>query len=333
MVLKLHASDRGTTMKARAMVIHRFGGPEEFKLEEVDIPDPASGQLLVGVVASGTNPVEAKLRADGSWAGLTPPVVLGYEVSGVVAKIGPCVTDFLPGDEVYYTPEIRDNPYGSYCELNLVSAAIVAHKPKNLDHYAAAAVPLAGGTAWEGIMRRLKVRLGETILIHGGAGGVGSFAVQFAKVAGARVIASASTANQQALVDLGVDNPVDYQKEDATEAAVRITAGKGVDVVFDTVGKDLVGRSLHAIRPFGRIACILPPGGDLSSLSGRNLTLHGIMLTRERQRLEELRIVLEQGKVRPLIEAVLPLEEVAKAHQRLEAGHGRGKIVLRVAKT
>jgi NADPH2:quinone reductase len=213
----------------------------------------------------------------------------------------------------------------------LVAAAIVARKPKNLDHYSAAAVPLAGGTAWEGIMRRLQVRLGETVLIYGGAGGIGSFAVQLAKAAGARVLASASTANQPTLRDLGVDNPVDYQKEDPIETALQLTNERGVDAVFDTVGKDLVSRSLRAIRPFGRIACALPPGGDLTPLNGKNVTLHGIMLTRERQRLDELRDVIEQGKVRPLIDAVLPLEDVAKAHQRLDSGHGRCKIVLRVA--
>jgi NADPH2:quinone reductase len=313
------------------MVTRRFGGPNEFALEEIDVPDPGPDQLLVRVVASGTNPVDAKLRADGSRMGLSPPVVLGLEASGIVEKIGHCVTDFVPGDEVYYTPEIFGNSQGTYAELNLVRAAIVARKPKNLDHYTAAAVPLAGGTAWEGIMRRLQVRLGETVLIHGGAGGVGSFAVQLAKAAGARVLASASTANQQTLKDLGVDNPVDYQKEDPIEASLQLTGSSGVDAVFDTVGKDLVGRSLRATRPFGRIACILPPGGDLTSLYGRNLTLHGIMLTRERQRLKELRTVIEQGKLRPLVEAVLPLEDVAKAHERLESGHGRGKVVLRVA--
>jgi NADPH2:quinone reductase len=318
-------------VKARAMVTPRFGGPNEFTLEDIDIPDPGPGQLLVRVVASGTNPIDAKLRADGTWAKLSPPVVFGYDVSGVVEKIGSCVTDFVPGDEVYYTPEILGNSRGSYAELNLVQTAIVARKPKNLDHYAAAAVPLAGGTAWEGIMRRLQLRLGETVLIHGGAGGVGSFAVQLAKAAGALVLASASTANLQTLRNLGVDNPVDYQKEDPIETALQLTDGRGVDAVFDTVGKDLVSRSLRAIRPFGRIACSLPPGGDLTPLNGKNVTLHGITLTRERQRLEELRAVIEQGKVRPLIDAVLPLEDVAKAHQRLDSGHGRGKIVLRVA--
>lgn len=318
-------------MKARSMVIHDFGGPDKFKLEQIEIPEPGPGQLVVRVVASGTNPVDAKLRANGTWASLSPPVVLGFEVSGVVEKVGPCVTDFTTGDEVYYTPEIVGNSRGSYAELNLVSAAIVARKPKNLDHCAAAAVPLAGGTAWEGVMRRLQVGLGETVLIHGGAGGVGSFAVQLAKASGARVIATAGTANQKTLQDLGVDQAVDYQKQDPAETALQCTDGKGVDAVFDTVGSDLVGKSLRAIRPHGRIACILPPGGDLSSLYVRNLALHGIMLTRERQRLEELRTVIEQGKVRPLVEAVLPLEDVAKAHQRLDSGHGRGKIVLHVS--
>jgi NADPH2:quinone reductase len=317
-------------MKAKAMVIHSFGGPTEFRLEEIEVPDPRPGEMLVRVIASGTNPIDAKLRANGAWAGLTPPVVLGYDASGVVEKVGPCVTDFAPGDEVYYTPEIFGNPRGTYASLNVVPAAIVARKPNNLDHYSAAAVPLAGGTAWEALMRRLQVCLGETVLIYGGAGGVGSFAVQIAKAAGARVLATAGNSNQQTLRDLGADVPIDYTKEDASEVALRVTDGKGVDVLFDTVGGDLIARSLHATSPFGRLACILPPGGDLASLYMRNLTLHGILLTRERRRLEEMRTVIEQGKLRPLIEEVLPLEQVAKAHERLDSGHGRGKIVLRI---
>src|SRR5581483_5789151 len=287
-------------------------------------------ELLVRVIAASTNPVDAKLRANGAWAGLKPPVVLGYDASGIVEGVGPCVTDFAPGDEVYYTPEIFGNPLGTYAALNVVPAAIVARKPKDLDHYSAAAVPLAGGTAWEAVMRRLRVGLGETVLIHGGAGGVGSFAVQIAKAAGAQVFATSSTSNQQTLRDLGVDVPIDYTKEQAFEVALRLTDGNGVDAVFDTVGGDLISRSLPATRSFGRLACILPAAGDLAALYMRNLTLHGILLTRERRRLEELRTVIEQGKLRPLIDEVLPLEQVAKAHDRLDSGHGRGKIVLRI---
>lgn len=313
----------------RAMVTPRFGGPELF--EERDVPDAVAGpgQVLVRVHASGTNPVDAKLRQDGRWAGFSPPVVLGYDVSGVVQAVGPGVTDFQVGDEVFYTPEIFGNPAGSYAELNAAPAAIVAHKPKNLSHAEAAAVPLAGGTAWEALVRRLQLRAGETVLIHGGAGGVGSFAIQMARALGARVIATAGPDNQATLRELGAHVAVDYRKDDVAALALRETGGVGVDAVLDCVGGQ-VPASVGATRPFGRIATILGVSGDLGALSFKNQTLHGVFLTRERKRLEELRPLLERGQVKPLVDAVLPLAKVADAHRRLDSGHGRGKVVLAV---
>jgi NADPH2:quinone reductase len=315
----------------RAMIIPAFGGPDVFQIQDLPIPKPRAGEMLVRVIASGTNPVDAKIRTSGYWAKITPPAVLGYDVSGVVDELGPGVTDFAVGDEVFYTPEIFENLYGSYAEFNLVPAAIVARKPRNLSHIEAAAVPLAGGTAWEAVIRRLDLRLWETILIHGGAGGVGSFAVQFAKATGARVIATASASNQDTLRELGADVCIDYRQTDVTETVLRETGGKGVDAVFDTVGGALIAQSLQMVRPFGRLATILGPQGDLTPLYTRNLTLHGVFLTRERARLEEMTPLLVRGVVKPLIDQVLPLEDVAKAHERLDSSHGRGKIVLRVA--
>ena len=315
----------------RAMVIPRFGGPDVFEAREIDRPEPADDEVLVRVVCSGTNPVDAKLRQNAAWAGLEPPLVLGYDVSGVVEAVGRKVTDFKPGDEVYYTPEIFGNTLGSYAEYNVAPASIIAHKPHNLSHAEAAAVPLAGGTAWEAIVRRLQVRPGETVLIHGGAGGVGSFAVQMAKAAGARVLATAGTRNQEVLRDLGADVTIDYTSEDAAEIALQETAGKGVDATFDTAGGDLIAKSIPATRPFGRLACILTPAGTLGGLASKNQTLFGIFLMREADRLREMTQAIEQGKVWPLVDQVLPLEEVGKAHQRLDSGHGTGKVILRVA--
>ncbi|MEJ2687691.1 MAG: zinc-dependent alcohol dehydrogenase family protein [Gammaproteobacteria bacterium] len=314
-----------------AMVLSRFGGPELFEVRDIERPTPGPGQLLVKVIASGTNPVDAKLRADGSWAHLQPPVVLGYDAAGVVEDIGVGVTDFQIGDEVYYTPEIFANPQGTYAEYNTVPASLVGQKPQNLSFEEAAAVPLAGGTAWDAVIRRLQVRAGETVLIQGGAGGVGSFAVQFAKAAGARVLASAGSTNQDTLRELGADIVIDYRKENPTEVALDQTRGQGVDALFDIEGPDLVARSLPAVRPGGRVACVLAPQGDLSLLYPKNITLHGVFLTRERARLEQMRPLFERGQVKPLMDTVLPLEQVASAHQRLDSGHGRGKVVLRVA--
>lgn len=316
----------------RAMVITAFGGPELFELREVERPSPGPGEVLVRVVASGTNPVDAKIRAAGAWAQIAPPAVLGYDVSGVVEAVGPGVRDLAPGDEVFYTPEIFGNQSGSYAEYNVAPASIVARKPRGMSHVEAAAVPLAGGTAWEAVVRRLAVKPGETVLIHGGAGGVGSFAVQFARAAGARVLASAGAANQELLRGLGVDRPIDYTSEDPADVALKETGGAGVDAVFDTVGGDLVAKSLRATRPGGRLACILAPRGDLSQLYIKNQTLHGVFLTREGARLREMTPLFERGLASPLIAGVLPLEQVAEAHRRLDSGHGAGKLILAIAK-
>ena len=315
----------------RAVVLTAFGGPERLELQEVEKPAPGPGEILVRVMAAGTNPVDAKIRANGRWAGIEPPVILGYDAAGVVEAVGPGVSDFQPGDEVYYTPEIFGNRWGTYAAYNVVPASIVARKPAGLSFAEAAAIPLAGGTAWEAIVRRLQVRPGETVLIHGAAGGVGSFAVQFAKAAGARVLATASAANLETLRQLGADVAIDYRQQDVVEVALAETGGQGVDAAFEVEGDNLVARVLPAVRPFGRVACILRPQGDLGPLCFKNVTLYGIFLTRERRRLEEMRPLFERGQVRPLIDRVLPLEDVRQAHQRLDTAHGRGKIVLRVA--
>jgi NADPH2:quinone reductase len=314
----------------RAMVIPRFGGPEVFELWDWPKPSPAPGEILVHIVASGANPVDAKIRQHGTWAGITPPAVLGYDASGIVAGVGTGVMEFKEGDAVYYTPEIFGNHLGTYAEYNVVPARIVAPRPFGLSHIEAAAVPLAGGTAWEAVVRRLRIQVGETLLIHGGAGGVGSFAVQIAKAAGAYVLASAGPANQTALRTLGADVAIDYEHEDVAGAALRETHGRGVDAVFDTAGGNII-RSLPATRPFGRLATILGVEGDLTQLHLRNQTLHGIFLTRERERLERIGAVLGRDQVRPWVTDVLQLEQVSKAHERLDSGHGSGKIVLRVS--
>jgi NADPH2:quinone reductase len=312
----------------RAMILPRFGGPELFEQRDVPAPTPGPGELLVRIVASGTNPVDAKIRASGSWAGVTPPAIIGYDASGVVEGLGAGVKGVKAGDEVYFTPEILGNPHGTYAEQTVVPAAIVAPKPRGLTHVEAAAIPLAAGTAWDALVRRLAVRPGETVLVHGGAGGVGTFAIQIARAAGARVIATAGPENQATLRELGADVCVDYRRDDPAAVALRETGGAGVDAVLSTVGGDTIVRSLPATRPGGRLATILGVSGDLSALYPRNLTLHGVFLTREGQRLRELAALVEQGKLRPVVDAVLPLAKVGEAHRRLDSGHGRGKVVL-----
>src|SRR5215218_5434142 len=219
------------------MVTPQFGGSYLFEEQEVERPRPGAGEVLVRVVAAGANPVDAKFRAAGDSIGLEAPIVLGADISGVVDEVEVGVTDLEPGDEVYYTPEVfGPGSNGAYAEYHAVKADIVAKKPPSLSHEEAAAVPLAGGTAYEAIVRRLAVRVGETILIHGGAGGVGSFAIQIAKAAGARILESAGTHNQETLKELGVNVAIDYTSEDVFEVALDDTGGEGVDAVLDTAG-------------------------------------------------------------------------------------------------
>lgn len=314
----------------RAMVLPKFGDRNLFELREVEKPQIGVNDVLVKIIAAAVNPVDAKIRASGYWGSAELPIVLGYDAAGIVEEVGKGVTDFRQGDEVYYTPKLRDNPLGTYAEYNSVEASIISLKPKNLSFEEAAAIPLAGGTAWDAVIRRIKIKPGETILIHGAAGGVGTFAVQFAKAAGAKVIATASIKNHDVLHGLGADIIIDYHEKDAAEMALEVTGGKGVDAAFDIQGDDIVSRCLPGIRPFGRVACILPPKGDLTLLYRNNITLHGVFITRDRKRLEEMSEVFEMGMAKPVIDKILPLEEVAKAHERMESHHGLGKIVLKV---
>jgi NADPH:quinone reductase len=314
----------------RAMVLPKFGDAELFQLKDIPKPSPGSGEILVKVIAASVNPVDAKIRENGQWAKLNPPVVLGYDAAGIVEELGEGVTEFKVGDEVYFSPEIFGNQLGSNAEYNVVKTNIVAKKPKGLSFEEAAAIPLAGGTAWDAIVRRLKVTPGETVLIHGAAGGVGSFALQFAKAAGAKVIATASKANHSLLKELGADVVIDYNNHNLNDEVIEEANGIGVDAAFDIQGNDVGSRCVACTRPFGRIAVILTPQGSLGSISTKNITLHGIFLMRETKRLEEMAKLFERKQASVVIDEVLPLTEISKAHKRMDSQHGKGKIVIKI---
>jgi NADPH2:quinone reductase len=313
----------------RAVVIDRFGGPEVLQVRQVPDPEPGPGQVRIAVHASGVNPVETGNRADGSWAGIEPPVVLGYDASGVVDTVGPGVTDWAVGDEVFAMPDILGNRHGSHAEYVVVDAVTVARKPATLSHVEAAAIPLAGGTAYATMALRLAVLPGEWVLIHGAAGGVGSFAVQIAADRGARVIAVASVGHHDELQTLGAEVCIDYRTEDVMEAAVA-AAGGPINAVADFVGREAIARSLVVLRSGGRAATTVSLTGDLDLALDRNITIHGVLIRPDRSILDALRDLVERERIRPIVDEVLPLERVADAHRRMESKHGRGKVVLRV---
>jgi NADPH2:quinone reductase len=313
----------------RAIVYDTFGDPDVLSLREVDRPEPGPGQVRVAIYAAGTNPVDAQNRQDGSWADVHPPVIPGCDASGVIDVVGPGVTHFAPGDEVFYMVDFQHNTDGTYAEYHVVDATLIAHKPQGLTHIEAAALPLAGGTAYEMIIRRLALTHGEWVLLYGAAGGVGSLALQMAVAQGAHVIAVARFKHHALLSALGAVACLDYTTQDVLTLAEGI-AGRELDAVADFVGGETLAQSLSVVRPYGRVASSVGVKGDLDRLLDLNLTLHGILVQPEQRRLEAIERLVSSGGLRPIIDQVLPLEEAVQAHRRLESGHGPGKIVLDV---
>lgn len=313
-----------------AVVIRCFGGPQV--LESCDVPDPVPGprEIRIAVHAAGVNPVDAGSRADGSWANLRLPAILGSDFSGVVDAVGADVREWNRGDEVYGAAPFRNGGAGTYAELHVADAETVARKPANLSHIEAAAVPLAGGTAHTVIDRRLRIKAGERVLIHGGGGGVGLFAVQLVAAAGGKAVVLASQAHHELLLQLGAAAAVDYHDPDAIETASE-RAGGEFDAVADLVGGDCLSRSLPWLREAARAATIVDLKGNLDLVLDRNITVHGVLFDRaDRTLLDELREMIEAGRLRPVVSSVHELSDAAEAHRRMEAGHVQGKIVLAV---
>lgn len=312
----------------KAMVITDFGGPEVFRERNVPEPMPGATEVLVKVHATSVNPVDYKIRRAGSWAGVSPPAIIGYDVSGVVVDVGSEVQDFEIGDEVFYTPEIFGGQ-GSYAEHHAADELIVAHKPPSLSHVEAASLPLAGGIAWDSLVVAGGLQVGETVLIHG-VGGVGSLAVQIAIASGAQVVAVCSDYMIDLAKGLGADVAIDYESEDFVDVVQEETSGAGVDLVLDTVGGDTLERSIEVMRDFGTMVGIVSTAVDLSAAYIKNLTVQTMFLQRARYKLVALHTLVERGQLEPVIDSVMPLSEVAEAHRRLEEGGVRGKIALRV---
>jgi len=312
-----------------AIVFETYGDPDVLHIREVVLPTPGPGQVRVAVYAAGTNPVDTGSRRGSTWSGVRAPAIPGCDASGIIDVVGPGVTQFAPGDEVYYMVDVLNNQQGTYAQYHVVDAAIIVRKPRALSHVQAAAIPLAAGTAYETIVRRLALAQGEWVLMYGAAGGVGTFALQFAAAQGAQVIAVARTHHHSLLQELGAVACLDYTTQDVLVEAEAI-AGRKLDAVADFVGGETLAQSLGSVRPYGRVASIVGLQGDLDLLLDLNLTLHGILVHPDQKRLETFNALVSSGVLRPIIDHVLPLTEAAQAHHRLETGHGQGKVVLKV---
>ncbi len=316
----------------KAVVLTAFGSVENLSLQERPVPDVDANDLLVKVHATSVNPADLGLRS-GMFGGMVqPPLVLGFDVAGVVAEVGTNVETFKAGDEVYYAVELTDPRGGANAEYHAVSAAAVTLKPKNLSFEEAAAVPVAGGTAYAALIAAAGLRLGQRVLIHGAGGGVGTFAVQLAHAAGAFVIATCGGYDAQLVSSLGAEVVVDYRTDDFTEVVMRETGGLGVDVALDAAGGKLVAPSIGAVRPGGRIVTVTGAQGDLNPAMRRNISVSFVHLEDARAKLEVLRNLFEWGRLKSIISRTYPLTEVADAHDKLGSGGEDvyGKIVVKV---
>jgi len=318
----------------KAMILKSFGGPEVFELHDVAKPVPGTGQVLVRVHASSINPLDYQVRR-GDYSDLVPlPAITGHDVSGVVEEVGPGVTAFAPGDEVWYTPQIFDGP-GSYAEYHVADQGIVGKKPASLSHLEAASLSLVGGTAWEALTVRAALKVGESILIHGGAGGVGHVAIQLAKAIGARVFTTVREENVEFARSMGADVVIDYEKQDYVDAINRATDGRGVDVVFDTIGGNTLSRSPDVLAQLGRVVSIvdIAQPQNLIQAWGKNASYHFVFTRQNRGKLDELSTLVERGQLRPHVGAVYSLADLALAHARLESPNNgiRGKVAITVA--
>ncbi|MDP2698072.1 zinc-dependent alcohol dehydrogenase family protein [Thalassospira sp.] len=317
----------------KAQILNSFGGPESFELRDLPTPAPQAGQVLVRVHATSINPLDYQVRR-GDYRDLVPlPAITGHDVSGVIESVGPGVTSFVPGDEVWYTPQIFDGD-GSYAEYHVASENIIGRKPGALSHLEAASLSLVGGTAWEALIGRVALRVGESILIHGGAGGVGHVAIQIAKAIGAKVFTTVREDNFEFARSVGADVVIDYTKEDYISAILRETGGKGVDVVFDTLGGDTLSRSPDVLAQLGRVVSIvdIAQPQNLIEAWGKNASFHFVFTRQNRGKLDELSTLVERGQLRPHVGAVYSLEDISLAHARLETRNNgvRGKIAIAV---
>jgi NADPH:quinone reductase-like Zn-dependent oxidoreductase len=307
----------------QAVRIHEFGGPDVLRLEEAPRPRPGPGEILVQVHAAAINPVDTGVRAGESQgiANARLPYIPGYDLSGVVVEVGAGVTRFAPGDEVFAMLHLRRG--GAYAEYAVVRDAEAAARPVRVTHTEAAALPLVALTVWQAFFDEADLQPGETVLIHAGAGGVGSVAIQIAKWRGARVIATASERNHEFLRSLGADVVIDYTTQRFEDVA------RDVDVVLDPIGGETQVRSLATLRDGGRLVGLLGLTQAARS-TGRGIQATAILVDPDSAQLRQIAALVDAGHLRPIVSHRLPLRDAADAHRQSETRRTRGKIVLEV---
>jgi NADPH:quinone reductase-like Zn-dependent oxidoreductase len=307
----------------RAVRIHSFGGPDVLRIEEIDIPEPADDEVLIRVHAASVNPVDYKIRSGGY-----PPVkaeqlprVLGRDFAGTIERCGKAAKRWKEGDPVYGM--LDGGGAGAYAEFVCLREELCSAKPAHLNFAEAAAVPLAGLTAWQGEFDHGHLQPGQRELIHGGAGGVGHLAIQFAKARGAQVATTCSREDFEFVRGQGADEVIDYRSERFEERL------HDIDLVFDLIGGETQERSWEVLKDGGALISTLKMPSEQRARE-RRIHAESYVARPNASELDEIGRLIDEDRVHPHLHEVYPLEEVAEAHRVLESGHVRGKIVLKV---
>jgi NADPH:quinone reductase-like Zn-dependent oxidoreductase len=306
-----------------AIRIREFGGPEMLRLESVEVPTPGTGELLVKVAAAGVNPVDYKIRS-GRYPAVKQdklPFVLGREVAGIVVECGQAASQFCEGDAVFAMPGIGR---GGYAEYAVVKVTEAAPKPASLDVIQAGAVPLAALTAWQGLFKYGNLKQGQRLLIHGGSGGVGHFAIQFAKSKGALVTTTVSAPHVEFVRRLGADQVIDYQAQRFEDLVC------DVDLVFDLVGGQIQDRSWQVLKKGGAlVSTVNEPSKEKAAACGVRALRYTV--TESGEDLAAIGELIDGGKVKPVVTKIFQLNDAAAAQEFLEHVHPVGKVVLCVS--
>lgn len=307
----------------KAVRIYNYGHSDVLKYEDAPVPEIGPDEVLVKVHACGVNPVDWKIR-EGFMARMvnyTMPLILGWDVSGVVEKTGPLVRRFKSGDDVFCRPATSRN--GAYAEYVAVRSFELAHAPKSIPLYQAAGFPLASQAAWMALFEVGGLKQDQSVLIHGGSGGVGSFAIQLAKIARAgRIVTTTSGRNSAMVKSLGADEVIDYTKEDFSEKL------HDLDLVFDTLGGETQAKSFNVLRKGGTLVSSV--GADEKAASAHGVLGKSFMLDSNGARLQEIAELIDLGKLNVVIEKEFPLSEAKAAQDLSQSGHVNGKIILKV---
>lgn len=332
----------------KAFILDRYGKARRLRFGDMPSPELRDKDVLVEVHAAGVNPLDVKIR-DGAFKRILPyrlPLVLGNDVAGIVVAIGPGVRQFKPGDAVYARPD--DRRIGTFAELIAIDEADVALKPENLSMEEAASIPLVALTAWQALVEKGQLKKGQKVLIHAGSGGLGTIAIQLAKHLGATVATTASAANAELVKSLGADLVIDYKREDF-EALL-----SGYDLVLNSLGKDVLDKSLGVLKPGGTLISVSgPPDADFARARGSGWLLRQVMRLLSRdirkkarrrgarysflfmraqgEQLGKITALIEAGMIRPVIDCIFPFEATNEALAHVEAGRSKGKVVVKMA--